>query len=228
MSMTNESRITIGVIIMTVGLVGALVWWGGRAGGSEADLPDDIKDAAAADSTQYPVGDLINEGDFVDGSTTAPVTLIEFSDFECPYCKETHPIIEGLRELFTAEQLRLAFRHLPIVEIHNEAYPAAKAVSAAHRQGKFQEYAAAVFQNSTLLNDAQYVAIAQQFGLNIDQFNADRSSPEIAWQAYRARELFKQKGWQISTPTIVINGEVYKGDRTAEALSASITALLPK
>jgi|GEM_PF-2735392 len=226
--MTNETRITVGIILVTVGLVGALVWWGGRAGGTGADLPADIKAAVAANSADFPVGDLLNDGDYVEGSVTAPVTLIEFSDFECPYCKETHPIIEGLRSQFSVDQLRIAFRHLPITEIHNEAYPAAKAASAANRQGKFKEYATALFQNSTSLNDELYVSLAEQLGLNLDQFNADRAAQEVAWQAYRARELFKQKGYQISTPTIIINGEVYTGSRSAQEIAASIAARLPK
>lgn len=225
--MTNETRITVGIILVTIGLVGGLVWWGGRTGStSGSDLPADIKDAVAANSAAYPVGDLINDGDYTDGSTTAKVTFVEFSDFECPYCKEVFPTLAELRNQFNPDQLRIVFRHLPIVEIHNEAYPAARAAVAATRQGKFMEYATALFANSSRLGDKLYVSLAEQVGLNLDQFNADRASNEVAWQAYRARDLFKQKGWQISTPTIVINGAVYQGERTTAALAADISTLL--
>ncbi len=223
--MTNEARITTGIILVTIGLVALLVWFGSR-GTANSDLPSDIKDAVASNVDSYPVGDLVNEGDYSNGSVSAPVTLVEFSDFECPYCKEAFPIIEQLRDTFTGDQLRLVFRHVPIVEIHNEAYPAAKAAEAANRQGKFIEYATALFNNSASLSDATYISIAQQLGLDMDRFNADRASNDVAWQAYRARELFKQKGWQISTPTIVINGEVYSGQRSTEALTAYISGIL--
>lgn len=221
--MTNETKVTVGIILVTIGIVAGLVWWGGGST-AQSDLPDELKDAVAANSGDYLTGDLVNEGDYVNGLESAPVTLVEFSDFECPFCKETHPVVRDLRSQFGEDQLRIVFRHLPIVEIHNQAYPAARAAVAATRQGKFEEYAALVFENAKSLNDEALISFAEDLGLDVEQFNADRNSDEVAWQAYRARELFKKNGWKVSTPTLVINGELYTGDRSAEALAAAIEA----
>lgn len=229
--MTNETKITVVISLVSIGILVGLVAWGtrGNTKSDGSDLQSDIKSAVVAKSADYPIGDLVNDGDFVEGSANAPVTLVEFSDFQCPYCKEAHPQIRALRDQFGLDQLRLVYRYLPIVEIHNQAYPAARAAAAANRQGKFVQFADILFANNTSLNEDFYLKTATDLGLDINQFNADRQTDKtLAWQAYRARDLFQQRGWAISTPTLFINGTKYEGKATTQDLAAAIKPLLTK
>lgn len=225
--MTSETKVVIGIVLVSVAVLIGLVFWGGGQGGAvQSDLPDKIKTAVAANDPAFPVGDLVNATDYQDGSPQAKVTLVEFSDFMCPYCKVTHPQITALRSQFTVDELRIVFRHLPIVEIHNEAYPAARAAQAATIQGKFPQYAEQIFADSENLSDKLYVEIAQDLGLDVDKFNQDRESDQVAWESYRAINLFNQNSWPIQTPTIYINGQLYSGDRTTTAIADKIRSLL--
>jgi protein-disulfide isomerase len=111
---------------------------------------------------------------------TAKVTLIEFADFECPYCIQTHPALKQ----FLARHLQVAliYKHFPLTDIHPDSLPAAKAVWAAGQQGKFWAFHDALFERKDRLNDNLYRAIAIQLKLNLEQFERDRNS-DVATRA---------------------------------------------
>lgn len=225
--MNTETKVTIGILLITAALLGGLVWYGGRQSTLGSDLPTELKDQITADPASFPVGDLVNEDDYQSGSQSALVTLVEFSDFQCPYCKSAHPQIQALRDTYSEEQLRLVYRHLPLVELgHTLAYPAARAAQAATIQGKGGEYINAVFENELSLGDEYFQQLASDLGLDMNKFNTDLNSDDVAWQAYRARTLFEERGYAFSTPTIYINAIEYKGARTTEALKTYIDSLL--
>jgi protein-disulfide isomerase len=111
---------------------------------------------------------------------TAKVTLIEFADFECPYCIQAHP---GLKQFLAGHpQVALIYKHFPLTDIHPDSLSAAKAVWAAGQQGKFWPFHDALFERQDKLNDNLYRAIASQLKLNLEQFERDRQS-EAATQA---------------------------------------------
>ena len=222
--MSNDTKVIAGLTIVAVAVIGLLIWLSGRNPSSERYLPTAVNQAAG--STDYQVGGLVNDGDYQDGDANAKVTLVELADFECPICQVVYPVVAGLRDQFSTSDLRLVYRHVPLWEIHSEALAAARAAQAAQNQGKFAEYAAALYQQQDNLGEKLYTQLAEQYGLDLDRFNSDRKSDAVAWQASRARNYMEQQGWELATPTIVINGQKYEGARTTEALSAAVRAAM--
>lgn len=137
------------------------------------------------------------------GATNAPVTIIEYSDFECPACarssKEVHRIVAKY-----GDKVRLGYKHLPL-PMHPNA-PAAAAVSmAAHRQGKFWEMEEKLFANYSSLNDETYTRLAQEIGLNMEEFETQKGLD--IWQGYIDMHMEEAKELQITgTPTFFVNG----------------------
>ncbi|MDW8202126.1 MAG: thioredoxin domain-containing protein [Cyanobacteriota bacterium SKYGB_h_bin112] len=140
------------------------------------------------------------------GSTDQSIVLVMFSDFQCPYCAEAHKEIKAFMEKHR-DQVTFAYKHLPLVSIHPEALPAAKAAWAAMQQGKFWEYQDALFTNQDKLGDQQYIAIAKSLGLDVDKFNRDRASDDAAKAIQTDVELAESLGIN-GTPFLIMNGEV--------------------
>jgi len=226
--MSNDAKVISGLTILAVIIIGLLVWLAGRGPTSDRYLPTAVNRAVQTGDGTYTVGDLVNEGDYQDGSPTATVTLVELADFECPVCQTVYPVVASLRDQFTTDQLRIVYRHVPLWEIHTEALPSARAAQAAQNQGKFAEYAAALYENQDRLGEDLYSELADRFELDRAQFDADRQSDAVAWQASRARNYMEAQGWSLSTPTITINGVRYEGARTVTDMSAAITAATQK
>lgn len=113
------------------------------------------------------------------GSQAYKVVLIEFSDFECPFCARAHGTIKTFMEKHQ-DTVTLAYKHLPLIQIHDQAAPAAEASWAAHQQGKFWEYHDKLFENQDQLGEALYQKIAQDLGLDMKKFTGDRPKAQAA------------------------------------------------
>src|SRR5258708_30153696 len=101
----------------------------------------------------------VSKRDHIQGPETAAVTLVEYGDYECPYCGQAHPIVkELLRRL--RDQLRFAYRHFPLTQVHPHAEQAAQAAEAAGRQRKFCEMHDTLFQNQDALDDIDLIRYA--------------------------------------------------------------------
>ncbi len=144
----------------------------------------------------------------VKGNANAKVTIIEFSDFQCPYCKKGYETMEKVLELYPND-VKVAFKNLPL-DFHKEATPAAKAALAAGKQGKFWEYHAELFKNQAKLGAAYYPELAKTLGLNVDKFKQDMASSEIDNQVKADAALAGQHGIQ-GTPGFFVNGVAVKG-----------------
>ena len=142
------------------------------------------------------------------GAVDAPLTLVEFSDFECPYCMRVQPTIKALLEKYKGK-LRLAYLHLPL-PMHSEAQPAALAAWAAGKQGKFFEYHDRLFALNGNIQPSSYEQIAQDLRLNVVKFNKDRQSPQALAQV-EADEQQAGKFGINGTPTFVLNGVLMSG-----------------
>ena len=138
------------------------------------------------------------------GPAAAPVTVIMFSDFQCPACARTHPILKSVLAEF-GDKVRLVVRDYPLQNIHENAFGAAMAANAANAQGKFFEYIELLYRNQGALDRESLKAYAGQIGLNVKQFeidlNAERSAVEIR-KDISDGELYAVS----STPTIFVNG----------------------
>lgn len=142
------------------------------------------------------------------GPADAPVTIIEFSDFQCPYCSRANDTLEQLMKEYDGK-IKLAFKNLPL-PFHKEAKPAAAAALAAGKQGKFWEFHDALFQNQKSLNSAFYTKTAEKLGLDIEKFKADMKSEEIEKQIEADAKLAREHGIS-GTPGFFINGVAVRG-----------------
>lgn len=139
------------------------------------------------------------------GPDSAAVTLIEFGDFECPSCRQAHPAVQMLLSHFGA-QVRFAFRHFPLREVHPHAELAAEAAEAAGAQGRFWPYADLLFNHQSHLDTRHLDAYAAQLGLDMARFEN-----ELKDNVYRQRVQEQvELGHRLNvraTPTFYVNGE---------------------
>jgi protein-disulfide isomerase len=168
------------------------------------------------------------------GRDDAPVTIIEFTDLQCPYCaryaSQTFPRLK--REYVDTGKLRYSSRDLPL-PFHSFALPAAVASRCAGEQGRFWEYREALFASQSLLGTEPYGRIAGQLGLDVERLEACRSNGEQESGVRADLALAAQHGIR-STPTFVIGrvvgaefqGEVVSGAQPYEFFKAKLDALL--
>ncbi|MBD2387923.1 DsbA family protein [Cylindrospermum sp. FACHB-282] len=139
--------------------------------------------------------------------TALKTVVIEFSDFECPYCAEANKTLKQLLAKYPNE-LTLVYKHFPLSQIHAEALPAAKAAWAANQQGKFWEYHDALFTNQKQLGEALYLDIAKNLNLDLVTFKSDRNLADTAIQ--KDLQLAQNLGLS-GTPSFVINNKNFSG-----------------
>lgn len=143
----------------------------------------------------------------VTGSANSKIVLMEFSDFECPYCAEANKTLKQFMAKHQ-DQVTLVYKHFPLTQIHAEAIPAAKAAWAANQQGKFWEYSDALFSQQKQLGEALYVDIATNLNLDLDKFQSDRT---VANNAISEDMRLAQKLGLTGTPFFIMNGESFSG-----------------
>ncbi|MFO7563947.1 MAG: thioredoxin domain-containing protein [Enhygromyxa sp.] len=159
------------------------------------------------------------------GSDEALVTIIEYSDFECPFCRKVLPTLEQIEKEY-GDKVRVVFRHQPL-PMHKNAVSAAAASLAAHKQGKFWEMHDLLFAKTGGFSDEAYVEMAKQLGLDVDKFNADRKSDEIAKLIEGDQKVAAQFG-AGGTPAFFVNGRPISGAQGFEAFKAVIDQELKK
>lgn len=142
------------------------------------------------------------------GPANAPVTIIEFSDFECPFCNKVQQTVTSVKARY-GNRVRWAYKHLPL-DFHAKAKPAAYAAQAAHRQGKFWEYSAALWAGQEYLGEPLYVKIAEDLKLNMKKFNADRASAAVQEEVTSDLRDAAKVGAR-GTPYFLINGTALSG-----------------
>lgn len=148
------------------------------------------------------------EGAPVRGSPMAQVTIVEFSDFQCPYCGRAAPILQQVLDEFEG-RVRLVFKHYPLSSAHPRAMPAARAAIAAGNQGKFWEMHDLLFEHQRQLEDDDLESYAEQLGLNMDRFRADMASAATQRRIEQDRAEGKRVGVE-GTPTFFVNGRAFR------------------
>jgi protein-disulfide isomerase len=149
----------------------------------------------------------------------AKVTIVEFSDFQCPFCGRVEPTIDQVMQNY-GKDVRVAFKELPL-PMHNNAHAAAEAALAAKAQGKFWEMHDVMFKNQQALSRADLEKYAAQIGLNVDKFKADLDSGK--WKQKVDAEM--QEGNKIGangTPNFFINGKNFVGAQPYDQFKAKI------
>jgi protein-disulfide isomerase len=141
------------------------------------------------------------------GAPMAKVTLVEFSDFQCPHCGAAHPELVQLLRTFDGS-VRLVYKYFPLTG-HPRAMPAARAAEAARLQGKFWEMHDLLFEHQSSLNDEDLTKYAQQLGLDLTRFAADMSS-EAVQKRLDASKAEGQKLGVEATPSFYVNGRQFR------------------
>jgi protein-disulfide isomerase len=159
------------------------------------------------------------ERDHVRGPDDAPVTLVEYGDFECPYCGRAEPIVRELLSDFG--DLRFVWRHLPLSDVHPRAQAAAEAAEAAAEQGAFWEMHDVLLDHQDALRPPDLIGYAEEIGLDVDRFRDD-----LRRHAGAARVTDDVDSADLSgvtgTPTFFINGRRHYGAYDVDTLSAEV------
>ena len=151
----------------------------------------------------------VSERDHTSGPEDAPVTLVEYGDYECPYCGMAYKVVKSAqREL--GKQLRFVFRNFPLAEAHPHARLAAEAAEAAAAQGKFSEMHDLLFEHQDALEAEDIIGYAKSLGLDMAQFARDLKDPKTT---KRVRDDFRSgvRSGVNGTPTFFINGSRFEG-----------------
>ncbi|HYY58941.1 MAG TPA: thioredoxin domain-containing protein [Pyrinomonadaceae bacterium] len=158
------------------------------------------------------------------GATSAPVTVIEFTDFQCPACAAIHPVLDEMLKTY-GNRVRFVVRDFPL-EQHAQARKAAEAANAANAQGKFFEYAAVLFKNQSALDVASLKKYAAELGLDQARFNAALDAGTYAAEVQK--DVADGEEYAVeATPTIFVNG-VRLRDLSPEGLRAGLERALAK
>lgn len=159
------------------------------------------------------------------GPADAPVTVVMFSDFECPACAATHPVLKRAIETFPGK-VRFVVRDYPLESIHENAFNAARAANAANAQGKFFEYAEILYKRQDALDKASLTKYAAEIGLNAKQFEIDFSAEKTA-NEIRKDQADADSYIVSSTPTIFVNG-IRVRELSFSSFKSAIERAMPK
>jgi protein-disulfide isomerase len=165
----------------------------------------------------------VNRNDHIQGNSHAPLTLVEYGDYQCPHCGHAYPIIKQVqREL--GDRLRFVYRNFPLSEAHPDAFNAAVAAEAASLQNRFWEMHDVIFENQEALSWTDLFAYAQSIGLDVQSFEEDVQKKEIAEKVEADFESGIRSGVN-GTPSFFINGEKYEGSWEATDLIGYLNAM---
>lgn len=181
-----------GLLVLAV-----LLMWLGNNSSSLSGSTDEMLAVTEADWTRG-------------GGADAPVTLIEYGDFQCPACGAYYPLTHQL-EMDFGTQLRFVFRHFPLLEVHPNAIPGALAVEAAGKQGKFWEMYDKLYQSQAEWGESpdaksKFAEYAVTLGLNKDQFIQDEDSADLLAKVKQSRSNSEKLGLN-GTPSFFLNGK---------------------
>jgi protein-disulfide isomerase len=166
----------------------------------------------------------ISELDHVRGPELAPITLVEYGDFACPFCAAAYPVVRELL-LHYRTTLRFVFRHNPRGELHPGANLAARGAEAAHSQGSFWPMHDLLFERGAPQSEVELCGYAALLGLDIERYRRELHSHEIA-ERVRRDELGGLKSGVVGTPTFFINGRRFHDKPDLDGLFRAIGAAL--
>ncbi|MBA3259180.1 MAG: DsbA family protein [Gemmatimonadales bacterium] len=158
----------------------------------------------------------VSERDHAEGPADARVTLVEYGDFECPMCGEVVATIKAAQAAF-GPNLRLVFRHFPLLASHPHALEAAKAAEAAAAQGRFWPMYVRLFQHRTELDRNALLRHARKIGLDLERFERDLGARDAEVRIREDLASGAHSGVR-GTPSLFINGDRYDGPQNRAAL----------
>ena len=158
--------------------------------------------------------------DHIRGHPDAPLTLVEYADFECPFCSRSTGVVRDLRARL-GEDLRYVFRHLPLPDVHPRAEVAARAAEAAGAQGSFWQMHDLLFEHQDQLDPEDLLGYAAHLGLDVEQFARDLGAEDVAIRI-RDDVAGAEASGVRGTPTFFVNGRRHIGPYDAETLARAL------
>jgi protein-disulfide isomerase len=162
--------------------------------------------------------------DHVQGAVDAPVTLVEYGDYECPFCGRAHPIIKTVQHRL-GRRLRFVYRHFPLAEMHPRAFRAAEAAEAAGARRKFWPMHDMQFERQQALEDTDLMSYAEYLRLDLPRFVADLADGTYEMKV-RSDFMSGVRSGVNGTPTFFINGVRHDGPWDADTLTEACLATL--
>jgi protein-disulfide isomerase len=208
----NTKRIAFWVVFVVI--LGLIVW------GMVAAMNKSASRGPGEVGTPAP----ITAADHVRGPADAPVTLIEYSDFQCPACEAYYPLIERVYASSTVP-IRMVYRHFPLPQ-HRNAIPSARAAEAAALQGRFWEMYSLLFANHTQWTELSdpttiFESYAERIGLNVPKFKTDLDSKAVT-DAVDAASAEANRIGLFQTPTFFVNGKMIQNPQGYDAFKTAI------
>ncbi len=217
--MTTDHKVMLGIGLLTVALITGLIW--SSSGSPKQELPKKNMDNLLT----------VVSDDYVKGNPNAPVILVEYLDFECPACGAYFPLIKQLEQDFPND-LRIVFRYYPLPG-HKNGLPAALAVEAATRQGKYYEMHDLLFTEQKnwggkpAPTPVAFEAYAQKLGLDLAKFKQDVASQSVKDRVQRDVSSGTKLG-NTGTPSFYLNGQKIQNPRSYEDFKTLIQAEILK
>ncbi|HSX29823.1 MAG TPA: thioredoxin domain-containing protein [Candidatus Saccharimonadales bacterium] len=186
---------------------------------------DDKQSPTSTNSTAKPTNHVI-------GTNTTGVTLVEYGDYQCPYCGLYYPTVKQVQDKYK-DKIAFQFRNLPLLQVHQNAFAAARAAEAAALQNKFWEMHDLLYENQNTWAQSSnpspiFEQYAAQLGLNTAQFKKDADSDKVNETINADVAEFNKFKVQTSTPTFFVNGKKIQPDNTADSFSKIIDAEIAK
>ncbi|MCP3142973.1 DsbA family protein [Pyxidicoccus xibeiensis] len=215
---------------LVLGFVGGRVSRPADAAGGGAEVRGAPSAAKAPGARQRPpvsptVYKVPVDGSLAAGAEDALVTLVEFSDYECPFCSRGHVTVKQLQQKY-GKKLRVVMKHHPLGN-HSRARPAALAALAAGEQGKFWEFHDTLFSNARALKDSDLERYARELGLDVERWKKDLADPRLA-ERIRQDEALAMKVGATGTPAFYVNGRFINGAVPLEVFTGVVDEELGK
>jgi len=209
-------------IMYRVGKLEGLVQQAGNPSAAAAAKPGTVDAAPVDPKKTFTIGIGASP---VKGPADAPVTIVEFSDFQCPPCGESRALIKQVLATYPKD-VKLVYKTLPLASIHPNAVGAAKAAVAAGKQGKFWEMHDVLYENQDALDADKLPDYAARIGLDVERWKRDAASSEVQQQISADIREARDNGID-STPTFIVNGKQL-GDRSLDNFKQLIDAALKR
>ncbi len=165
----------------------------------------------------------VSAHDHVQGPDDAPLTLVEYGDYQCPYCGAAYPVVKRVQQKL-GKKLRFVFRNFPLTQAHPYALIAAEAAEAAALQGKFWEMHDLLFEQQDFLDPEMIPLWAKKIGLDLEKFGNDIRQGVVENRIKEDRQNGIRSGVN-GTPTFYINGMRYDGSPDYDSMLAALESL---
>src|SRR3989339_203536 len=214
------------LVLCTVGFFVLLA--GNFKGGSAPKNVVQLNQNVNSQPAQPGVANLqkITKDDHLRGELKAPVMLIEFSDYQCPFCQQIHPTLKKIFEDYNG-QVAWAYKHFPLDQLHPFARQAAEAAECAGDQDKFWEYSDSLYNNQKLFSETYFAQLASELGLNAGKFNDCVASGKYK-DLVSADQAEGISAGVSGTPGTFVNGQLVKGAVPYETFKQIIDSILAK